>query len=67
MLAEAVMDELKEAIVKPNSQTGVGVHGNSLGALEALCGYLRSENTKVQREPVGISMIGLGPVTKQAV
>lgn len=47
ILAEAVMDELKESIAKPNSQSGVGVHGNSLGALEALCGYLRSENTKV--------------------
>lgn len=64
MLKAEVEDELKTEIVKPNSEDGVGVHGNSLGALEALVGYLRSENTKVQREPVNVSMIEVGPVTK---
>ena len=47
ILAEAVMDELKQGTVKPNAEVGVAVHGNSLGALEALVGFLRSENTKV--------------------
>lgn len=67
ILREEVMNELKQNIVKPNSQHGVIVHGNSLGALEALCGYLRSENTKVKRDPVNISSISIGPVTKQSV
>lgn len=61
------MVELKESTVKPNSQLGVGVHGSSLGALEALVGYLRSENTQVARTPVSVSMVNIGPVTKQAL
>lgn len=67
MLKEEVNEEVKTEIVKPNSEDGVGVHGNSLGALEALVGYLRSNNTKVKRDPINVSMIEVGPVTKQAV
>ena len=67
MLKEEVENEIKTEIVKPNSEDGVGVHGNSLGALEALVGYLRSENTKVQRDPINVSMIEVGPVSKQSV
>ncbi|CAL6030188.1 Translation_initiation factor IF-2 [Hexamita inflata] len=67
MLKDAVMDELKQGIVKANSDIGVAVHGNSLGALEALVGYLRSENTKVQRDPVNVSLIQIGPITKQTI
>ena len=61
------MEELKEDIVQPNSKEGVAVNGNSLGALEALVGYLRSENTKTQRTPVNVSMVNIGPITKLIV
>lgn len=56
-LKKAVMEELKQGIVKPNNEIGVGVHSSSMGALEALVGYLRSENTKVERDPVNVSCV----------
>lgn len=46
---------------------GIFVHSNSLGALEALVGYLRSENTQNMREPVPISSVAIGPITHKTL
>lgn len=46
-MREEVEKELKHEIMKAEDEFGVVVNGNSLGALEALVGYLKSENTKV--------------------
>eukprot|EP00702_Spironucleus_salmonicida_P003891 EST45182.1 Eukaryotic translation initiation factor 5B [Spironucleus salmonicida] len=67
ILLEAVMDELKNEVAAIKNDLGVYVHSSSLGALEALIGYLRSENTVKTREPVPISAAAIGPVTKQTI
>ena len=59
--------ELRGAVSVAPDCPGVYVASSSLGALEALLGYLRSENTLAQRAPVAVSGAAIGPVTKQIV